>query len=265
MVVQCTPDRLLTSLRVSFAEDITTTHLIPFPNKDDKAALYYTRRDLKIFKLTHQLRTQRKIVILMKVIANTDALNKRKEENAKALQLQTMETFYNTAGSAPVEELTWTRTRCTKSIKTESVNNAARPDLEWTWKRTCCTKTKACDAKSAPVMLHRTRSSQLNGDQLGMANTKPQEENVQAMESLKITSFYIGAPRATQEEWTCSGFNDCGATTKLPKNCGFQLKGDFFGVANKNPQEEIVQAMKFQKIKSFYIGAPRATEEEWTC
>jgi hypothetical protein len=57
MPAQCTSDRLLTNLHVSFGEDITT-HLIPVPNNDEKAALYYSLRDLKAFRLAGKLRKQ---------------------------------------------------------------------------------------------------------------------------------------------------------------------------------------------------------------
>jgi hypothetical protein len=69
---QCTPDRLLTGMHVSFGEDITT-HLIPVPNDDEKTALYYSRSDLKAFKLANKLRTQRMIAKLMKLIATRNA------------------------------------------------------------------------------------------------------------------------------------------------------------------------------------------------
>jgi hypothetical protein len=199
MAAQCTPDRLLKSLHVSFSEDITT-HIIPVSNEDDKAALHYSRKDLKAFKLAHKLRTQRKIAILMALIANRDALNKRKEENVKAIQFQTTESFYI----------------------------AARSDLEErTWERTCCSKAKDCAAKSAPGMLPETRGSQLNGVLFGMANTNPHksDENVQAMEFQKIENFYIGA-RATQEDRTCSDSKDCDATAILPKTHGSHLSTD---------------------------------------
>lgn len=301
MAAQCTPDRLLTSLRVTFAEDITTTHLIPVPNEDEKAALYYTRRDLQIFKLTNKLRTQRKIVILMKLIADRnaqDALNERKEENIQGIQFQTTESFYNARGSAlPVEDLAWKRTCCTKTkdwdatstpvMLPETPGSRLDGDLlgmantnthednvkamefqnsleEMTWKRTCCTKIKDCDAISAPVMLPETRGSQLNDDQLGVANTNTQEEKAKAMEFQKIKSFYIGGPRATPEDRTCPDFKDCDTTTILSKARISQLSGDcIIGITNTNPQEENEEAMELQKI--IYIGAPRATQDEQTC
>jgi hypothetical protein len=414
MAAQCIPDRLLTSLRVTFAEDITTTYLIPVPNDDEKAALYYTRRDLQIFKLTYKLRTQRKIVILMKLIADRnaqDALNKRKEENIQAMQFQTTESFYNAGGSAlRVEELAWKRTPC--CTKTEDCHAASAPmilpdtrgsrligdlldmantnpqeenvqamnfqkaleEITWkrttcctktedcdatsapvmlpdsrgsqlngdllgmantkvqamefqmaleeiTWKRTCCTKTEDCDAASAPVMLPDTRGSRLNGDLLGMANTNPQEENVQAIE------FQMALEEITWKRTCCTKTEDCHAASApvmLPDTRGSRLNGDLLGMANTNPQEENVQAMEFQKaleeitwkrtcctkvkdchaasapvifpetwcsqingdllgtsnsnpqednvpatefqkIKSFYIGGSRASQEERTC
>jgi hypothetical protein len=360
MAAQCTPDPLSTSLHVSFSEDITTTHLIPVANEDEKAAMHYTRRDLKIFKLTNKLRTQRKIVILMKLIAdrnaqdaiNTqDALNKRKEENIQAMQFQTTQIFCNAGGSAiPVEERTWKRTCCTETkdcdatpdpvilpetrgahlpsmvntnireenvkamefqktleemtwkrtccTKTKDFGATSAPVLlpeargfqldcdlpgmantnsnednvqamefqntleEMTWKRTCCTKTKDCDATSAPVLLPEARGFQLDCDLLGMANTNPNVDNVQAME------FQKALEEMTWKRTYCRKVKDCDATSApvmLPKTCGSQLNGDVLGTTNPNPEEEKVQAMEFQKIKSFYIGGPRATQEERTC
>jgi hypothetical protein len=241
MAAQCTPNRLLTSLRVTFAEDITTTHLIPVPNEDEKAALYYTRRDLQIFKLTSKLRTQRKIVIIMKLIADRnaqDALNKRKEENIQSMQFQTTDSFNNAGGSALLVE-------------------------ELAWKRTCCTKTEDCDATSAPVMLPETPGSQLDGELLGMANTTPHEDNVQAMEFQNTLEEEM-----TWKRICCTKVKDCDATSApvmLPETPGSQLHGDLLSTSNSNPQEKYVSAMDFQKIKSFYIGGPRASQEERTC
>jgi hypothetical protein len=358
MATQCTPDLpLLTSLHVSFAEEITTTHLIPYAKEDEKAALYYTKRDLKIFKVTNQLRTQRKIVILLKLIADRnaqDARKKRKEVNAQVLQVQTTESFHNAAGSAPVEELTWKRTCCTKTkdcdatsapvllpearvsqldseiqemmnahlqniqehkvkamefqktleellgsrnccTKTKYSDTISAPVLlpeargsqldsdvlgmantnsqkdnvqavefqntleEMTWKRSCCTKTKDSDATSAPVLLPEARGFQLNSDVLGMANTHPQKDDVQAME-LQNTLEDMTWKR------TCgTKIKDCeaiSAPVMVPETRNFQSNGDLLGMANTNPQEDSMQAMEFQKIN---IGGLRVTQEERTC
>jgi hypothetical protein len=280
----CTPDLpLLTSLHVSFAEDITTTHLIPYAKEDEKAALYYTKRDLKIFKVTNQLRTQRKIVILLKLIADRnaqDARKKRKEVNAQVLQVQTTESFHNAAGSAPVEELTWKRTCFTKTkdcdatsapvLLPEARGSQLDSDIqgmmnthlqniqehklkamefqktleELLGKRSCCTKTKDCDDTSAPVLLPEARGSQLDSDIFGMANTNPQEENVQAME------FRNTLEEMTWKRTCCTKTKDCDATSPpvlLPETRSFQSNGDLLGMANTNPEEENVQAMEFQK------------------
>jgi hypothetical protein len=108
---QSTLMRPLTSLHVSFGE-IITTHLIPVPNDDDKAALYYSRRDLKAFRVAHKLRTQRKIAKIMKFIASKNVLNRIKEGRVQAMKFQKIESFYIAACSTlEVEE----RASCSKT------------------------------------------------------------------------------------------------------------------------------------------------------
>jgi hypothetical protein len=130
MPAQRTPDRLLISLHVSFGDDITT-HEIPALDDGEKAALYYSKKDLKTFKIADKLRTQRtprkttKILKLMK----TDA-HKSMQESMQAMEIAKVEDFFIVA---PVDQV---KSSCT------------------------CSKTKDCDATTAVVILPETPESQ---------------------------------------------------------------------------------------------------------
>jgi hypothetical protein len=89
MSAQRTPDRLLMSLHVSFGDDIT--HEIPALDMEEKAAMYYSRKDLKAFKIANKLRCQRKMAKLLKLM---DAHNKSMVESVQAMEFPKVAGYY---------------------------------------------------------------------------------------------------------------------------------------------------------------------------
>ena len=129
------------------------------------------------------------------------------------------------------------------------------------WKRTWCTKIKYSGAISAAMILAETRGSKLKDDSIGMANTHTHEKNLKAM------GFQQPVEEMTWKRTCCTKIKDCDATSapvSLPLALCSRLDGGLLGVANTNPREETLQAVKFPQIKSFYFGPPRAQEER-TC